>query len=63
MNQSNMPDPKQVKQTVSNSQKQRRELDIIGLELEEIITQLEQHNRQQKLNRLRASSAHHSHKT
>jgi hypothetical protein len=56
MNPQRTPDPAKVKKTIANSQKQRRELEIIGLELEEIITQLEQHNRQQRLQRLRMLS-------
>jgi hypothetical protein len=55
MNQPKIPDPAKVKQTIVNSQKQRQELDIIGLELEEVITLLEQHNRQQRLRRLRTT--------
>jgi hypothetical protein len=56
MNQPKMPSLEQIKQTISNSQKQRRELETAGLKLKQVITQLEQHNRQQRLQRLRTSS-------
>ncbi len=47
------PDPEKVKQTISNSRRRRLEMEISGLELEEVIAKLEHHNRQQRLNRVK----------
>jgi Mn-dependent DtxR family transcriptional regulator len=52
-NQLSMPDPEKVKQTVARSRRRRLEIEIVGLELEEAIAQLEHHNRQKRLQRLR----------
>jgi hypothetical protein len=48
-----MPDPEKVKQTVDDSRRRRLEMEVVGLELEEVIAKLEQHNRQQRLKRLK----------
>ena len=48
MNQQNLPDLKQVTQTVSKSRNYRRELELASLELEELISQLEKDNRQRR---------------
>jgi hypothetical protein len=53
MNQLKMPDPERVRQSLARSQERRRELEIAGLELDEIIALLEQSNRQRYLRRLR----------
>lgn len=52
-NQLFMPDSEKVKQTVARSRRRRLEIEIVGLELEEVIAQLEHHNRQSRLQRLR----------
>lgn len=44
-----IPDPEKVKQTVASSRRRRLEMEVVGLELEEVIAKLEQHNRQQRL--------------
>jgi hypothetical protein len=49
--QQHMPNPEKVKQTITNSRRRRLEMEISGLELEELIAKLECHNRQQRLNR------------
>jgi hypothetical protein len=48
-----MPDPEKVKQTIARSRRRRLEMEISGIELEEVIAKLEQHNRQQRLNRIK----------
>ena len=48
-----MPDPEKVKQTIATSRRRRLEMEISGLELEEVIAKLEHHNRQQRLNRIK----------
>ena len=48
MNQPNLPDRQQVKQTLLKSREERRKLELASLELEEIIVQLEQENRQKR---------------
>lgn len=48
MNQQSIPDPKQIKQTVSKSRHRRRELELASIELEELISQLEKDNRQRR---------------
>jgi hypothetical protein len=48
-----MPDPEKVKQTIANSRRRRLEMEISGIELEEVIAKLEHHNRQQRLNRIK----------
>jgi hypothetical protein len=45
MNQPNLPDLKQVTQTISKSRHHRRELELASLDLEALISQLEQENR------------------
>lgn len=45
MNQENLPDREQVKQTLSKSRQERQKLELASLELEKIIVQLEQENR------------------
>ncbi len=47
-----LPDPEKVKQTVANSRHRRLEMELAGLELEEVIAKLERHNRQQRMKRL-----------
>ncbi|MBW4622527.1 MAG: hypothetical protein KME17_24615 [Cyanosarcina radialis HA8281-LM2] len=48
-----MPDPEQVKQTVARSRRRRLEMELAGLELEEVIAKFEHHNRQQRLQRIK----------
>ncbi|MCC0178068.1 hypothetical protein I4641_13870 [Waterburya agarophytonicola K14] len=48
MNQYNLPTPQQVTQTVAKSRHHRRELELASIELEELIVQLEQDNRQRR---------------
>jgi hypothetical protein len=48
-----MPDPEKVKQTLATSRRRRLEMEISGIELEEVIAKLEHHNRQQRLNRIK----------
>lgn len=48
-----MPDPEKMKQIIANSRRRRLEMEVVGLELEEVIAKLEQHNRQQRLRRLK----------
>jgi hypothetical protein len=52
-----MPDPEKVKQTITRSRRRRLEMEISGLELEEVIAKLEHHNRQQRLNRIKQTLA------
>lgn len=52
-NQLPMPDREKVKQTVARSRRRRLEMEIVGLELEEVIAKLEHHNHQKRLQRLR----------
>lgn len=47
-----MPDLEKVKQTIANSRRRRLEMELVGLELEEVIAKLEHYNRQQRLQRL-----------
>lgn len=51
-NQPLMPDPEKVKQTIASSRRRRLEMEIVGLELEEVTAKLEHHNRQKRLQRL-----------
>jgi hypothetical protein len=48
-----MPDPEKVKQIIATSRRRRLEMEISGIELEEVIAKLEHHNRQQRLNRIK----------
>lgn len=48
MNQQKSPTPQQVTQTVAKSRHHRRELELASIELEELIVQLEQDNRQRR---------------
>jgi hypothetical protein len=48
MNQPKIPDPIKVQQTVFESRRHRRELELASLELEELISQLEQDNRRRR---------------
>jgi|GEM_PF-2916848 len=48
MSQQNLPAPQQVTQTVAKSRRHRRELELASIELEELIVQLEQENRQRR---------------
>lgn len=48
MSQQNSPTPQQVTQTVAKSRHHRRELELASIELEELISQLEQNNRLQR---------------
>jgi hypothetical protein len=48
-----MPDPEKVKQTIATSRRRRLEMEISGIELEEVIAKLEHQNRQQRLNRIK----------
>lgn len=52
-NQPSMPDPDKVKQTVANSRRRRLEMELAGLELEEVLAKLEHYNRQQQMERLK----------
>lgn len=52
MNQPNLPDREQVKQTLLKSRQERRKLELASLELEEIIVQLERKNRQKRSKQL-----------
>jgi len=52
MSQQNLPTPQQVTQTVAKSRHHRRELELASIELEELIVQLEQDNRQRRSNYL-----------
>ena len=48
MSQQKSPTPQQVTQTVAKSRHHRRELELASIELEELIVQLEQDNRQRR---------------
>ncbi len=48
MSQQKSPTPQQVTQTVAKSRHHRRELELASIELEELISQLEQDNRQRR---------------
>ena len=48
MNQQNLPTSQQVTQTVAKSRHHRRELELASIELEELIVQFEQDNRQRR---------------
>lgn len=52
MNQQNLPDREQVKQTLLKSRQERRKLELASLELEELIVQLERENRQKQRKQL-----------
>ncbi len=52
MNQENLPDRQQVKQTLLKSRQERQKLELASLELEEIIVQLERENRQKRSKQL-----------
>jgi thiamine biosynthesis lipoprotein ApbE len=49
---SRMPDPERVKQTIADSRRRRLEPEMVGLELDDVIAKLEQHNRLKRLQRL-----------
>lgn len=48
MSQQKSPTPQQITQTVAKSRHHRRELELASIELEELIVQLEQDNRQRR---------------
>ena len=48
MSQQKSPTPQQVTQTVVKSRHHRQELELASIELEELIVQLEQDNRQRR---------------
>ncbi len=48
MSQQKSPTPQQVTQTVAKSRHHRRELELASIELEDLIVQLEQDNRQRR---------------
>ena len=48
MSQQNLPTPQQITQTVAKSRHHRQELELASIELEELIVQLEQDNRQRR---------------
>jgi len=50
-----MPEPEKVKQTVVNLRTTRLEMELFGLEMEEINARLEQNIRQQRLKRVQHS--------
>lgn len=50
-----MPEPEKVKQTVANLRKTRLEMELFGLEMEEINARLEHEIRQQRLKRVQHS--------
>jgi hypothetical protein len=52
MSQRNLPDREQINQTVLKSRRERRKLELASLQLEEIIVQLEQENRQKRSKQL-----------
>ncbi|MGK7878199.1 MAG: hypothetical protein AB4426_34305 [Xenococcaceae cyanobacterium] len=47
-----MPDPEKVKQTVRASRRRRQEMELAGLQLEEVIAKLEHYNRQRRIMQL-----------
>lgn len=47
MNQ-NIPDRSKIEQTIAKSRRHRQELELASLELEELISQLEQDNRKRR---------------
>lgn len=53
MNQPNLPDREQVKQTLLKSRQERRKLELASLELEESILRLEKENRQKRSKQLK----------
>ncbi len=48
-----MPDPEKVKQTIAKAHRACLEMELAGLELQEVIDQLERNIREQRLQRLR----------
>ena len=48
MSQQKSPTPQQITHTVAKSRQHRRELELASIELEELIVQLEQDNRQRR---------------
>jgi hypothetical protein len=54
-NQSPMPDPKTAERLLANLRRTHLEMQEFNLELEEISAKLENHNRQQRLQRVRRS--------
>lgn len=48
-----MPDPEKVKQTAAKLRRSRLAIEAATLELEELTAQIEHHNRQQRLQRIR----------
>ena len=53
-----IPDPEKVKQTVRASRRRRQEMELAGLQLEEVIAKLEHDIRQQRLRRVQRSLHH-----
>ncbi|MBO1351032.1 MAG: hypothetical protein EBE86_028365 [Hormoscilla sp. GUM202] len=48
-----MPDPEKVKQTIAKAHRACQEMELAGLELQEVIDQLERNIREQRLQHLR----------
>ncbi|PSB05010.1 hypothetical protein [Merismopedia glauca] len=48
-----VPDPDKVKQTIARSRRCRLEMELAGLQLEELISQLDLNLRQQRLERIK----------
>ncbi|MGK7904552.1 MAG: hypothetical protein AB4352_24730 [Hormoscilla sp.] len=48
-----MPDPERVKQTIAKAHRACQEMELAGLELQEVIDQLERNIREQRLQHLR----------
>lgn len=48
MSQQSLPDSQKIRQTISKSRRHRQQLELASLELEELISQLEQDNRKQR---------------
>jgi hypothetical protein len=51
-----MPDPEKVKQTIANAHRACQEMELAGLELQEVIDMLDRNIREQRLKRLRRVS-------
>ena len=51
-----IPDPETVKRTISNAHRACQEMELAGLELQEVIDMLERNIREQRLRRLRQVS-------
>lgn len=50
--QPHMPDPAVDSRLIANLRRTRLEMEELGLQLEEVIAKLEEHNRQQRMKRL-----------